>query len=91
MATKDKDQSFYAQPTGSFKKRKVSKNTDTITANKSMKRSAISVEGKTILQKTAAIRGNPNAVICLVCARWCDPSTVGEFRVRVAYTLRQAG
>ena len=38
MATKDKDQSFYAQPTGSFKKRKVSKNTDTMTANKSMKK-----------------------------------------------------
>ena len=38
MATKDKDQLFYAQPTGSFKKRKVSKNTDTITANKSTKR-----------------------------------------------------
>jgi len=37
MATKDKDQSFYAQPTGSFKKRKVSKNTDNITTNKSMK------------------------------------------------------
>jgi len=30
-------------------------------------------------------------MICLECARWCDTSTVGEFRVHVAYTLRQAG